>query len=151
MVAFRNFARNDQPVFYKLYEGQEDIVDEYGNITGSVLPIYSELKSAMLCVSPNKGSSEVEQFGTNEDYDRTMTTADQNCPINEDAVLWIDADTDGPWNYIVKAVARWKNSAQYAIKKVTISQYKAKQDEIAKAISLKNEIESRAYENQVKT
>lgn len=142
---------NTQPVFYKLYEGQEDIFDEYGNITGSVLPIYGELKSAMLCVSPNKGSSEVEQFGSNEDYDRTMTTADQNCPINEDSVLWIDTDTDGPWNYIVKAVSRWKNSAQYAIKKVTISQYKAKQDEIAKAISLKNEIESRAYENQVKT
>ena len=71
----RNLLRNQQPVFYKLYEGQEEIVDEWGNPTGSYVPIYSELKSTMLCVSPNKGNSEVEQFGSLEDYDRTATTA----------------------------------------------------------------------------
>lgn len=27
----RNLLRNQQPVFYKLYEGQEEIVDEWGN------------------------------------------------------------------------------------------------------------------------
>lgn len=69
-----------------------------------------------------------------EDYDRTMTTADPKCPIDENAVLWVDgADTEGPWNYIVKEVGRWKNSTQYAIKKVTVSQYKAQQDEIERA------------------
>lgn len=88
----------------------------------------------MLCVSPNKGSSEVEQFGSMEDYDRTATTADPKCPIDENAVLWVDgADTDGPWNYIVKEVGRWKNSTQYAIKKVTVSQYEAQQAEIEQA------------------
>lgn len=131
----RSLLRNQQPVFYKLYEGQEEIIDEYGNHTGSYIPKYSELKSAMLCVSPTKGSSEVEQFGSNEDYDRTMSTSDPKCPINEDAVIWIDADTDGPWNYIVKAVGRWKNSATYAIKKVTVSQYNLQQKEIAETIT----------------
>ena len=86
----RSLLRNQQPVFFKLLQGQEEILDEYGNPTGSYIPIYSELKSAMLCVSPNKGSSEVEQFGSLEDYDRTMTTADTTCDINEDAVLWVD-------------------------------------------------------------
>lgn len=134
----RSLLRNQQPVFYKLYEGQEEIVDQYGNPTGSFVPMYSELKSAMLCVSPNKGSAEVEQFGTNEDYDRTMTTADEHCPIDENAVLWVDgADTEGPWNYIVKLVARWKNSAQYAIKKVTVSEYRAQQEEIRQAMERK--------------
>lgn len=138
----RSFRRNQQPVFYKLYEGQEEIIDAYGNPTGSFVPQYSGLKSAMLCVSPNKGSSEVEQFGSTEDYDRTMTTADANCPIDENAVLWVDgADTDGPWNYIVKLVARWKNSAQYAIKKVTVSQYQAQQDEIRRAMAVENQSE----------
>ena len=79
----RSLLRNQQPVFYKLYEGQEEIVDEWGNPTGSYVPIYSELKSTMLCVSPNKGNSEVEQFGSLEDYDRTATTADPHCPIDE--------------------------------------------------------------------
>lgn len=124
----RSLRINQQPVFYKLYIDQEEIIDQYGNPTGSFEPIYSELKSAMLCVSPNKGSSEVEQFGSMEDYDRTMTTADTDCQIDENAVLWIDgADTDGPWNAIVKLKAPWKNSIQYAIKTVTVSQYEAEQ------------------------
>lgn len=82
----------------------------------------------MLCVSPNKGNSEVEQFGSLEDYDRTATTADTTCEIDEDSVLWVDgADTDGPYNYIVKRRAPWKNSVQYAIKQVEVSEYEAEQ------------------------
>lgn len=130
----RSLRANQQPVFYRLFEGEEEIIDEFGNSTGSFIPKYGPLRSAMLCVSPNKGSSEVNQFGSSEDYDRTMTTADANCPIDENAVLWVDgADTDEPWNYIVKLVARWKNSAQYAIKQVTVSQYQAQQAEIERA------------------
>ncbi len=130
----RSLKSNQQPVFYRLFEGEEEIIDEFGNSTGSFIPKYGSLRSAMLCVSPNKGSSEVNQFGSSEDYDRTITTADANCPIDENAVLWVDgADTDEPWNYIVKLVARWKNSAQYAIKQVTVSQYQAQQAEIERA------------------
>ena len=124
----RSLLRNQQPVFYKLLEGQEEITDPYGNPTGSYIPIYSELRSTMMCVSPNKGSSEVEQSGSLEDYDRTMSTSDTTCDIDEDAVLWIDgADVDGPYNYIVKLVAPWKNSVSYAIKRVEVSEYEAEQ------------------------
>ena len=119
----RSLLRNQQPVFFKLYQGEEEIIDEYGNPTGSYVPVYSELKSALLCVSPNKGSSEVEQFGSLEEYDRTMTTSDVRCAIDEDAILWVDnADTSGPHNYIVKKRAPWKNSIQYAIRQVEVSQ-----------------------------
>ena len=130
----RSLLRNQQPVFYKLYKGQEEILDKWNNPTGSFLPIYSDLKSAMLCVSPNKGSSEVEQFGSLEDYDRTATTADTSCEIDEDSVMWVDgADADGPYNYIVKRRAPWKNSSQYAIKRVEISEYEAEQKLFAEA------------------
>lgn len=118
----RSLRINQQPVFFRLFLGEQDIYDDNGNLTGLKEPIYSDLMSAMLCVSPNKGSSEVEQFGSLEDYDRTMTTADANCPIDEDALLWVDnADTDKPHNAIVKKVARWKNSTQYAIQMVKVS------------------------------
>lgn len=131
----RNLLRNQQPVFYRLYEGEEEIIDEYGNATGSYYPKYGELQSVMMCVSPNKGSSEVEQFGSIEDYDRTMTTADAKCPIDENSVLWVDgADTSGPYNFIVKRKAPWKNSTQYAIKKVTVSQYEAEMARIEQAM-----------------
>lgn len=130
----RSLLRNQQPVFYKLYKGQEEILDEWNNPTGSFLPIYSDLKSAMLCVSPNKGSSEVEQFGSLEDYDRTMTTADTTCDIDEDAILWVDgADPEGPYTHIVKQVAPWKNSISFAIKQVEVSEYEAEQKLFAEA------------------
>lgn len=129
-----SFLANQQPIFFKLYLGQEEIVDEFGNATGSWMPIYSNLKSAMLCVSPNKGNSEVEQFGTFADYDRTATTADTSIQIDENSVLWVDgADTDGPWNYIVKKKAPWFNSVQFAIKAVNVSEVQAEQKLIAEA------------------
>ena len=109
-------------------------MDEFNNPTGSYIPVYSELKSAMLCVSPNKGSSEVEQFGSLEDYDQTATTADTDCEIDEDSVLWVDgADTDGPYTHIVKKKAIWKNIVQYAIKQITVSEYEAEQKLFAEA------------------
>ena len=56
-----------------------------------------------------------------EDYDRTMTTTDTACPIDENTVLWLDgASTDEAHNYIVKKRAPWKNSVAYAVKKVTV-------------------------------
>lgn len=134
----RNLRRNQVTIWFKHYLGEEEIMDQYGNSTGSYLPLYGELQSARLCVSPNKGSSDVEQFGTLLDYDRTMTTADVSCPINENSVLWVDGvDTSGPYNFIVKKRAPWKNSIQFAIKQVTISQYQKEQQEIQKAMSLR--------------
>lgn len=122
----RSLLRNQQPVFYKLYEGEQEIVDQYGNSTGSYAPVYGELRSAMLSVSPNKGNTEVEQFGTLLNYDRTMTTADINVPIDENTVLWLDgADTSGPWNYVVKKRAPWKNSIQFAVSRVNVSTFEA--------------------------
>ena len=118
----RDLKRNQQPVFYRQYEGDEEIVDQYGNSTGNRIPIYGELKSAMMCVSPNKGTSETEQFGTVENYDRTITTVDTSLEIDEQTVLWVDgAETDGPWNYVVREIGRWKNSLQLAIAKVNVS------------------------------
>lgn len=118
----RNFRRNLDTVYFKLYEGQKEILDEYGNPTGSFSPVYSELRTASLCVSPNKGSSETDMFGSLEDYDRTMTTNDILCPIDENAILWLDNQlTENPHNYIVKKRAPWKNSVAYAVKRVTVS------------------------------
>lgn len=141
---------NQQPVFYKLYEGQEEIIDMDGNVTGNFVPIYGPLKSAMLCVSPNKGSTETEQFGTLMDYDRTMTTADTRCEIDENAVLWVDgADTSGPYNAIVKLKAVWKNSVQYAIKHVTVSEYARERQRVMDLMAMKARAEEvKAHESE---
>lgn len=120
----RSLLRNQQRIFYKKLEGEEELVDQYGNSTGTYVPVYGELRSALLCVSPNKGTTEGEQFGTLLDYDRTMTTSDATLDIEETSVLWVDgADTTGPWNYRVTKRAPWKNSIQFAIKQVSVSEY----------------------------
>lgn len=134
----RSLLRNQQPVFFRLYEGEEEIVDQYGNSTGSYVPVYGELMSAMMCVSPNKGTAESEQFGTLLEYDRTMTTSDTRVKIDENAVLWVDnADTNGPWNYVVKKRAPWKNSVQFAISQVTVGAYKEYQTLVQKLMEAK--------------
>ena len=127
-------------MFYRLYEGEEELIDEWGNSTGEYAPKYGALKSAMLCVSPNKGTSETEQFGSIEQYDRTMSTSDPKCPIDENTVLWIDgADTSGPWTYVVKSVGRWKNSTSYAIAKVTVSTNEILTNSISNGVEAKNQ------------
>lgn len=120
----RNLAINLEPVYYKNYEGEEEIILPGDISTGVYTPKYSELKRAMLCVSPSIGTSETYMFGSFEDYDKTMTTAEKDLDIGEDSVLWIGGvDTNGPWNYIVKRVGKWKNSISYAVKQVSISMY----------------------------
>lgn len=119
----RNLKSNTQKVYFRTFLGNiTPVYDRNGNRTGSYLPTYSdELKHVHLCVSPNRGASDVEQFGSFDDYDRTMTTADTSCEINEESILWVDgADTDNAHNYIVKKKALWKNSVQYLIKKVDV-------------------------------
>lgn len=118
----RNLRRNLSTVYFKQFLRNEELTDEYGNPTGSPVPVYGELQSAHLCVSPSRGSTSDDTFGTTLDYDRAMTTADTDCPIDENAVLWLDgADTTKPHNYIVKKRAPWKSSVAYAVKRVTVS------------------------------
>lgn len=116
-----NLARNCFTVFYKNFARNEDVRDQYGNITGSQ-PVYGELMQASLSVSSNKGDLALEMFGSLADYDRTMTTADTSCSIDEGSILWLDgADTSGPHNFVVRKRAPWKNSIAFAIKEVDVS------------------------------
>lgn len=117
----RNLQRNTVPVYFKKFTGNREILDEWGNPTGSFTPEYGALELTQLCVSPNRGSAEEDAFGSLADYDRVMSTSDPNCPINENSILWLDgADTGEEHNYVVLRVAPWKNSTTYAVKRVTI-------------------------------
>lgn len=118
----QNIQRNTSKVWYKVYLGQTEIIDEYGNPTGSVSDNYGPLQSAQMVVSPNKGDAALEMFGTLLDYDRALATADISCPIDEQTVLWLDnAPTSGPYTHYVKRRAPWKNSLVFAVKQVEVT------------------------------
>lgn len=114
-------ARNKQTLYYALVSSQTEIVDEYGNATGELNTTYTTPTQARMNVSPARGTVDVEQFGINANYTKTLVTDDMNCPIDESAILWIGTSTSAPYNYKVTQVARSLNSITYAVKEVNVS------------------------------
>lgn len=111
---------NKQRIWYAQQSGHTEIMQD-GYKTGNKAKTYTEPVKVWMNVSPQRGNAEFEPFGVNLDYDRTIVTADMNCPINEHTVLWIGTTPDQPFNYVVRKVARSINSITYAIKEVTAS------------------------------
>jgi hypothetical protein len=118
----RTLERNKQTIKYKLYVDKEELLDEYGNRTGEFKILYSDPATLRANVSAARGESLTRQFGDMESYDKVIITDEMDCPINETSVLWIDdLDTEKPYDYVVKKVARSLNSVSYAVSKVNVS------------------------------
>ena len=123
----RNLARNQTMIYYKRLIGKEDVLDDDSNITGDYELIYGELQSLNISVSANKGTTEADAFGTDLDYDRTLSTADMSCDIDENTILWLDgADPTAvlnpdPYNFYVVKCAKSINQIVFAVKAVDVS------------------------------
>ena len=121
----RCLNRNSIGFYYAVYQGSTPVLvkDEYGNEieTGEYEVSYDEPEYARGNISPAKGAVAVEVFGSTEGYDRVLVIDDPDTPIDEYTVLWVDTDdTDEPYDYIVRKVARSLNSASIAISKVNV-------------------------------
>ena len=112
---------NTQKVWYAMYSGYTDITED-GFKTGDKDVIYHDPVSMWANVSPQHGMVYYEPFWGNLDYDRTMVTADMDCPIDEHTVLWVGCEpsASAPYNYIVQGVAESLNSITYALKEVSV-------------------------------
>ena len=146
----RTLSRNKQAVYYALYGGVVDTLDDNGNIIGSKTT-YGNVNLLMANVSPARGDAELHQFGINEDYTRTIVTTEV-LPIDKATILWVglgrlsaydsaetysEGDTvikdgkiarfDGekfaevPHNHVVVKVAKSINSTTYAVKEVNVT------------------------------
>lgn len=122
----RTLERNKQQFYYATYEGKEEIIDEYGLHTAEKVTTYSPWKPFRANISPARGESEAELFGTDIQYDRVFVTDDVNCEIDENTVLAIDIapnerpnKTDKPiFDYVVVRKAKSLNVISYAVSKV---------------------------------
>ena len=119
-------ARNRQEIWYALLSSVTDATS--GNLkTGEKVKTYTTPAALRINVSAARGTADVEQFGVNDNYDRTMATDDMTCPLDETSILWIGIpvyDLQGnvlPHNYKVVRVAKSLNSIMYAIRKVAVS------------------------------
>jgi hypothetical protein len=118
----RELERNKRRIYYALFDQNEPILDDDGNDTGEERPLYFAPVELRINVSPALGESATRQFGEVVDYDRTLVICDMSLPINEKTVFWIDeTDTEKPYDYTVKKVAKSLNSLQIAVKKVEVS------------------------------
>ena len=114
--------------YFATYQGKTEIIDKYGNNTGEYEVIYSNPIKCKGNVSAAQGEVQSRQFGESEIYDKVIVLDNQNIPIDEYSILWVDSipliDKDGqvtPHDYIVKKVARSLNSVSIAISKVIVN------------------------------
>lgn len=134
----RCLERNKFTFYYCTRNGSKQQMDEYGNETGEVTPVYDEPVELRANISWATGRADTEQFGVNLDYDRVivmdMFTAplDENgkCKITETTVLFVDKepefeeieDEQHPlYDYIVKRVSPSKHYISIAIKRVDVT------------------------------
>lgn len=117
----RELEINKQAIHYALLTGYADAVDSAGYKTGEKTKTYSEPVSYRINVSPARGNADREIFGIDCNYTKTMTTANLDCPIQEDTILWIGIEPTEPYNYYVVRKAQSLHDIVYAIREVTLS------------------------------
>ena len=132
----RCLLRNARPFYYATFKKLTAILDSINNETGESKVEYNDPVECLGNISAARGSTDVDQFGENENYDRVIVMDDPDTPIDEYSVLWVDtlptlnsngslATTQGgdiatPWDYVVRRVARSLNSVSIAISKVKV-------------------------------
>ena len=126
----RSLVRNKQKIYYALQTSEAAIRDDYGNITGEYALAYATPVEYRINVSAARGTADLDEFGINLNYTKTMMTNDLSCPITETSRLWVgreptiiqeNTEVSVPHNYEVVAVARSLNSITYAIKEVSVT------------------------------
>ena len=111
--------RNQITIAYSLYQGKTENVDANGDLTGEYTISYSTPVTTKISVSAAKGEADLEMFGIDVQYSKTMVTDDMLCPINEHSHLWIETSPNNDnsnWDYWVVKVAKSLNNIVYAIK-----------------------------------
>ena len=116
----RGLDRNKRPFYYSLFTGATDVTDSGGYLTGEKTVTYATPVLMYANISRATGIAFTDEYGTEADYDKVISTFDMDCPIDEHSVLYVDV-TPGTGiepDYIVKRVSKSLNSISIAIAKV---------------------------------
>ena len=117
----RTSQRNKRKIFYALYQGVTEVVDEYGYYTGEVEITYSDPIEAKMNVSGGRGAADIEMFGIDNPYTHTAVTDDLTTPFNTDTIFWFGVDpAEHPHNYRCTGVSRTINQVVLALAEVTV-------------------------------
>lgn len=122
----RNLMLNKSKLYVLNYKGEVDSVDEDGNYTGEKTISYSKSITFMGHVSGARGSSQVEMFGTDVAYDKTIILTKKEfdrLKITENSVFFIEKqptykDNVPLYDYRVSRIAETINEVAIAIQRV---------------------------------
>ena len=115
----RTVQRNKRTIWYALYNGVTEVVDDDGNYTGEQEVSYGEPIQARMNVSGGKGRAEIELFGTDTPFTKVAVTDDLNTPFNSETIFWFEANPDtDPFNYRCTGVSRTVNQVALALAEV---------------------------------
>lgn len=133
----RNLERNKRPVWYRLCEGREPVLDEDGADTGETAVAYAPPVMVRANVSPATGSSSQELFGVGVEYDRVVQLPGAGWPVDERTVLYVSRaptgepvtwdGASGEWRSQVGSFSgaatydRYASGADYAVVRVAES------------------------------
>lgn len=92
----RNSDRDRRPVWIARYEGQVDVTDEQGRLTGRHEPQYGTPELFFPTVTVMRGYTWNEFWGRRHDYDRVVRIDDPLWWVDENAVLYVDTPL---WKY----------------------------------------------------
>lgn len=124
----KTLLRNKQVFWYSNILSTSRLTDEYGNETGELAVEYSAPVSLEANISAARGTTELDAFGINTNYSKTIVTDLLTTPIDKSTIIWIDNEPDEngesgkiKHNYVVVAVAKSLNSLTIAVKEVSVS------------------------------
>ena len=82
-------SRNKQTFYYALYKEYAPVYDANGYRTGEKAVTYKDIVRMRGNISAARGTADLEQFGIEVNYNKTIVLAGTDCPIAEDTVLWL--------------------------------------------------------------
>lgn len=115
--------QNKRPVYYALYSGETELIDDYGNKTGQYTIIRTAPVKARMNVSAARGTADDEMFGVNDSYTKTIATDDLTTEFDASTVWWIGKTPNSngdDFNFVTVRVAKSLNSVTIAIKEVNV-------------------------------
>lgn len=123
----RNLVINKSKLYVLNFNGTIDYRDSEGNLTGETINSYTSPIEFKASVSGARGSSQIEMFGNEINYDKTIVLSKSkflSLGIDENSVLFVgkepsyDANYFPEYNYRVVRIAETINEVAIAISKV---------------------------------
>lgn len=114
----RTTHRDRRTIGYALYLGVTDVVESEGNLTGEQTVSYEAPVTARMNVSGGRGRAEIELFGVDNPFTRTVVTEDLTTPFDTDTIWWFGVPTTEPHNYRCTGVSRTINQVVIALAEI---------------------------------